>query len=103
MDHEADVRSVDAHPERHRRDDDVHPFVEEVLLVRGADPVRQSSVIRHRGVPLAPQPLGERFDLTARQAIDDAGFAVVARENGLQLLVQAAAPQHPVGEIRPIE
>jgi hypothetical protein len=36
VDHEAHVRAIDAHPERHRCDDDVDPFVEEQLLVAAA-------------------------------------------------------------------
>ena len=50
---EADVRSIDAHAERHRRDDDVGALVEERLLMPAAHVVGQAGVIRHRAVPLA--------------------------------------------------
>ena len=40
MDHEADVRFVDAHPERDRRADDAHFIAQEMLLIARAFPVR---------------------------------------------------------------
>ena len=65
--------------------------------------VGQAGVIRHRAVPLALQPFGERLDLAARRAVDDARLAVVPREDVDQLRVQVAAAQHAVHEVRPIE
>ena len=53
VDHEPHVRSIDAHAERHRRDDDVDLFVEERILV--AMPL----VVRHarRDTARARQPV----------------------------------------------
>ena len=49
---EAHVRSIDAHAERHRRDDDVGALVEERLLMPAAHVVGQAGVVRHaRGAP----------------------------------------------------
>ena len=78
MHDEPHVRSIDAHAERHRRDDDVDALVEELLLVAAANLVGKPRVIRHRAVPLAGEPLGERLDLLARRAIDDPRLAAVA-------------------------
>ena len=103
MDDEPDVRAIDAHPERDGRDDDVDALVQEHLLVVAADFVRQAGVIRHRAVPLARQPLGQRFDLLPRRAVDDARLPVVPIENRDQLRVEMAAANHPVHEVRPIE
>ena len=63
MDDEAHVRSVDPHPERHRRDHDVRSLVEKHFLVAAAHFVGQARVIRHRAMALALQPFGERLDL----------------------------------------
>ena len=60
-------------------------------------------MIRQRLVTFAAQPLGQRLDLAPRPAVDDARLAVVPRENRLELLVQVAAAQHAIGEVRPIE
>ena len=78
---EAHVRPIDAHPERHRRDDDVGPLVEKRLLMPAAHVVGEAGVIRHARVPLSAQPFGQRLDLAARRAVDDARLAVVARED----------------------
>src|SRR5947209_3678955 len=39
----------------------------------------------------------------ARRAVDDARFAVVAREDVGQLRMQVAAPQHAIGQVRAVE
>ena len=103
VDHEADVRAIDAHPERDGRDDDVGLFVDERVLVPVPLGVVEPGVIRQRAHAGRRQPLGERVDLAARRAVDDARLAAMAREDVLQLLLQARARQHAVDEVRPIE
>ena len=49
VDDEADVGAVDAHAERHRRDDDVGALAEERVLVAAAFGVRKACVIRESG------------------------------------------------------
>ena len=63
---EADVGSVNPHPERHRRDDDVGALLEERLLIPAPHAVVEPRVIRQRAQPLALQPLGEGFDFLPR-------------------------------------
>ena len=48
MQHEADVRSIDAHAERDRGDDDVHVLVEERVLIAVPLVVREPGVVRPR-------------------------------------------------------
>ena len=67
------------------------------------DVVGQAGVIRQRGVPLFLQPRGERFDLAPRRTVDDAGLAVVAREDPFELEVQVASSEHAVDQVRAIE
>ena len=83
---EPHVRSIDAHAERHRRDDDVDALVEKRLLMAAAHVVGQAGVVRHRAMALLLQPLGQRLDLAARRAVDDARLPVVAREDVGQLV-----------------
>ena len=45
VEHEADIRPIDAHPERHRGDHDVDAFVQEGLLMFTPNPVLETSVI----------------------------------------------------------
>ena len=54
VDHEPDVRAVDAHAERHRGHDDVGSLVDERLLVRVAR--RRRSCPRGRAAPARPAP-----------------------------------------------
>ena len=99
----ADVRAIDAHAERHRRNDDVHALLEKRFLMPAADLAGQAGMIGRGGVPLLRQPRGERLDLAARSTVDDARFAVVPREYLQQLPVQDGAAQDSIGEVRPIE
>ena len=103
MDDVPDVRSVDPHPERHGRHDDVGALLDEGFLMPAPHVIRQACVIRQRGVALLLEPRGKRFDLTPRRAVDDAGLAIVPREDPLQLRVEIAATEHAVDEIRAIE
>src|SRR5881392_350935 len=103
MDDEPDVRSVDAHPEGDCGDDDVDLLVEKRFLVAAPNLVRETSVVRQRAMALRLQPLRQRLNLSPRLAVDDAGLVLVPPENGGELIVQVAAAQHAVSEIRPIE
>jgi hypothetical protein len=100
---EADVRAIDSHPERDRGDDDVHLLVEEPLLVPAAHLVGQSRMVRHRAMPFFMKPVGQRLDFAPRLAVQDAGFALVSRQDVCELPLQVAAPQHAIGQVRPIE
>jgi hypothetical protein len=99
----AHVRAIDPHPERDRGDDDVRPLVEKRLLMAAADLVGQTRVVGHGGMAFLLQPGGKRLDVLAGSAIHNPRFALVPGEYLKQLTTQVAAPQDPIGEIRPIE
>src|SRR5581483_7259181 len=63
VDHVADVRLVDAHAERDRRDDHVDLVARERVLVARADVVVQARVIRHGADAAAAEEIGERLDV----------------------------------------
>ncbi len=100
---EAHVGAIDPHPERHRRDDDVGVLVDEGVLVGVAILVGEAGVIRHGAHARGRQPLGERVNLAARRAIDDAGVAALAGEHVLQLLLEPGPRHDAVEQVRPVE
>ena len=103
MHDEAHVRSIDAHAERHRGDDDVGALLEKGFLAGASDGIGKARVVRHRAMAFFDKPRRERLDLAPRQAVHDAGVAVVAIENRAKLAVQIASTQHAIGQIRPVE
>ena len=100
---EAHVRSIDAHAERHRGDDDVGALLEKGFLVAASHGVWKAGVVRHGAMAFFDKPRRERLDLAPRQAVHDAGVAVVAIENRAKLAVKIASAQHAIGQVRPIE
>jgi hypothetical protein len=103
MHDESDVRPIDAHAERHRRDDDVDLFVEKRLLMPAPDIVFQARVVRNRPQSRLLQPGCKLFDFAARRTVNDARFLIVASENVGQLTMKVGSTQHTVGKVRPIE
>ena len=100
---EPHVRSIDAHPECHGRDDDVDALAEERILVAAALAVRESRVVRERRHTDAGQPRRKRIDLAARRAVDDARLAAMAREDLLELPLQRGPRKRAIEQVRPIE
>ncbi len=103
MDDEAHVRPVDAHAERHRRDDDVDALSDERVLVPGALGLAEPRMVRKRGNAFGGQPRSQRIDLAPRRAVDDPGLLRVARQGIEQLPLQRGTRQRAVDEVRPIE
>src|SRR5690606_19115502 len=84
---EPDVRLVDAHPERDRRDDDDPVLPEEALLMRRTHTRVESRVVRQRAHALIDQPLSRGLDALARQAVDDARVPLVLSPDEAEQLV----------------
>ena len=102
--HEADVRLVDAHPERDRGHHDQAVLAQEACLVGGAGTRVEPRVVRQRRYPLAGQELGRLVHRRPGQAVHDAGFARVLRAQQVQQLPARLVLQHdPVGDVRPVE
>ena len=102
MDHEAHVRPVDAHAERHRRDDDVDALSDERVLVPGALGLAEPRM-RRRGNAFGGQPRSQRIDLAPRRAVDDPGLLRVAPRVSSSQPLQRGTRQRAVDEVRPIE
>ena len=103
MDHETDVRAIDAHAEGDGGDDDVHALAQECVLVRLALRVREAGVIRQGRDADARQPSRKRIDLLPREAVDDARLGAMAAEHLLQLALQRGPGQHAVEKVGPVE
>ena len=103
MHDEADVGSIDAHPEGDRRDDDVDVLVEEGILVVVPRSVVEAGVIRTRTIARLGQPRRMRVDVLARGAVDDARLAAMSFEHVEDLALDRASRQHTVEQIGPIE
>jgi hypothetical protein len=101
--HESHVRSIDAHTERHRRDDDVDAFLEKSFLVLAAHGVGEARVVRDGPMPFFDQPRRQRFNVAPRQAVHNARLAVVPFEDASKLVVKIAAAKHAVRQVRAIE
>jgi hypothetical protein len=100
---EPDVGAVDPHAERHRRHHDVGVLVDELVLMSVPLRVVEPRVVRDGANPRGREPRRQRVHLAPRRAVDDAGIAAMARENLLELCLEARARHHAVDEIRPIE
>ena len=103
VDHEADIRSIDAHPERHRRHHQVDLFVQERILIAMAILVSHAGVIRTRPPAGVLQPLGSRVHFLPRRAIDDAGLSAMPLEHVEDLRLERRSRQHAVHQVRPVE
>ena len=71
VEHRANVRLVDAHPERGRRDDDVERALEESRLHVVADVGGEARVIRGGAYALLGERLGQRVRFFSRRRVDD--------------------------------
>ena len=103
MQDESHVGSIDPHPERDGRNDDVGLLVEEGILILVALGIAQAGVVRHRAVAFIDQPRRKIVHLTSRQAVNDPGLLLMPREHVENLPPQVRARQDPIHEVRPIE
>ena len=100
---EAHVLLVDAHAEGDGRDDDDAVLAQELVLMRRSDLRREPGVVRQRGDAFRAQRLGEFLDPLARGAIDNAGFALVARNHRQNVMGDIALAAHRKTYVRPVE
>ena len=63
----------------------------------------ETRVVRARTNAARGEPCGQRVDLAARRAIDDACLIPMTRDDVLQLPLEAGARQDAVDEVRTIE
>ena len=99
----ADVRSVDSHPECHGRDHHVTLLAAERVLCRLALLRRHPRVVADRLDSATPEPVGDRIDVLAADAVDDAPFTRMPFDD-VDDLEQAAGSGHDaVDEVRSIE
>ena len=74
MIHKTDVRFINAHTKRDRRDNDHSRFCEETLLVFKPHFGRQTRMIWQSIIPLLPQDFGIFLCVLSGQAIDNAAL-----------------------------
>ena len=104
MDHEADVRLVDPHPESYRRHDDIDALVEERILRLIPHLALDPGVVGECLDVVGPEHLGEVLHLLAAHAVDDPALVVVLLDEADDIRLHLAVlPSDLVVEIGPIE
>ncbi len=98
MHHEAYVWLVDAHAERHGRDDDGQIVTHESFLHIPARPGRQSGVIGRRRIAALRQECRDFLDPLARQCIDNARLVFPFLQKAQQLALWLVLFQHACSE-----
>ena len=92
VDHVAHVRLVDAHPERHGRDDDVNVVVLERILVGLAHVGRQSGVVRTRAHALLAEERCGLLHAPSAEAVHDAALTLPAPDKSEDLFARIPDP-----------
>jgi hypothetical protein len=101
---EPDIRLVDPHPERDRRDHHQPLFAQEAGLVLGAGGGVEPGVVRHRGDAAVGQERRDPLGGIAGQAVDDPRVArVLSPQEVQQLLLWLVFRNDPVLHVRPVE
>ena len=100
--HEAHVGAVDAHAEGHGRDDHVDLLVRERVLRAAAHLGVETGVVGDALHAALAQRFVDALDLLARDRVDDAGLATVARQHAADLLDELVARLHAVDQVRPV-
>ncbi len=103
VDDEAHVALVDAHAERDRGHDDEDVVAGEGILHAPALGCGQAGVVGRGRDAGRGQPAGHLFGALAREAVDDAGFALVHGEEGLELTQRLALLDDRVADVRAVE
>ena len=103
MGDEAHVGLIDAHAEGDGRHHYDAVFAQKALLILLAHACVQACMVGQRGQAAACKPFGGFVDFLARQAIDDAGGAVMRAEKFQQLLARIVAFDHGIANIRAVE
>ena len=103
VDHEADVRLVDAHAERDGRTDDAHIVAQKKFLMRAAFLGREAGVIRSGLHTVFGKIGGHALGGFARHAIHDAAFFRPRAEKLQQLIVRLVLGNDAVGEVGAVE
>src|SRR5436309_2512230 len=91
VDHVADVRLVDAHPEGDRRHHDVDLVAREGVLVARPHGVLEAGVVRHGAHSGGVEELGQGLDVLPGQHVDDAALARAPADVGEEVLARPAA------------
>ena len=110
MQDEPDVRPVDAHPERHRGDDQVARAGPKGVMrglplagIQVGRLVRVGGPIAHGVEPKVAQAGRQPVHFLARRAVNDPGLPLAALQYLEDLVEHLAPAQHPVDQVRPIE
>ena len=103
VDDEADVRSVDPHPEGDGGHHHVEALPEESLLDPRALRGVEAGVVGHGSNARARELPGELLGVLAADAVDDARLVGVAADNLHDLLEEVEPGDDSVGEVRPVE
>ena len=102
MSDEADVRLVDPHAERDRRDHDHLLGADEGGLVARPHPWLEPGMIRKDGPAGGAELLGQPLRLVAARNVDDPGPRLIGEER-LELSALAVAGTDMIADVRPIE
>ena len=97
------VTLIDAHAERHGGNDDVDLVIDESILMLPANVGVQSGVVRQRAVSQSIQRRTGILDVTAADAVDDAGTTLMLLKNFAYLAECLMTAFDSVDEIRAIE
>ena len=101
---EADVRLVDPHAERDRRDDHQALLAQEPGLMLGASPGVEAGVVGQGGDALLGEERGDPLRGVPGQAVDDPGVAgVLGPQERQQLALGLVLGDDPVLDVRPVE
>ena len=103
MDHEPDVRLVDAHAERDGGANHLHVVVDKRLLIARAFFGVHARVIRRGFYAVFQKPFGQLLSALATATIYDAAFALVFFDDRQYLLDRLLPLDYAVIEVGPVE
>ena len=99
VNHVTDIRLVDPHAEGHRRDNRIDSFPDKGVLVVPSRLVAHPRMVRTGLVTTLVELFGGLFDVTSRDAVDDARFVTVAIHDGRHLIGTAIAKHDLVRQV----
>ena len=98
-----DIRFIDSHAKGNGRTAHLYFIPDKRFLVLPADMIRETSMIRERGISLCLQIRGELFGMFPGKTVDDAGCVPVGFQKRKDLPFRIAGFTDFIGEVFPVE